>query len=231
MQTVYALHSATKTYEAAKLQRIAAKTLSFRGVTKYCQDLRKKETDAKKTMDTLTDYFTDRQLKPLDNILWSLKGVNSRSIWKPDILHTLYQGMIKHMLRWLKLFLESHGRYAAWEAAWLRIPPFHGMPAPRKAIGQFKQQTGKLMRNAVKYLLPTLFIALKDPAKGKVEEFNRALTCVRYLVDFTLLAQYKIHTHDTIKLLDTYLEGFHCHKDVFTNFRTGKSVRAFAQSQ
>src|SRR5690606_27449939 len=62
MQHVYALHSATKTYEAAKLQRIAAKTLSFRGVTKYRQDLRKKEIDAKKTMDTLTDYFTDRQL-------------------------------------------------------------------------------------------------------------------------------------------------------------------------
>jgi len=131
----------------------------------------------------------------------------------------------------LKLFLESHDWYAAWEAAWLRISLFHGMLALRKAIGQFKQQTRKLMCNAVKYLLLTLFMALKDPLKGKAEKFNRALTCVRYLVDFALLTQYKIHTYDTIKLLDTYLEGFHRHKDVFANFRTGKSVRAFAQSQ
>src|SRR5690606_29015085 len=65
IQNVYALHSATKAYEAAKLQRIAAKTLSFRGVTKYRQDLKKKEIDMKKTMDTLMDYFTNRQLKPL----------------------------------------------------------------------------------------------------------------------------------------------------------------------
>ena len=185
----------------------------------------------KEKKKTLLSYFNDRQLKPLANALWTLDSVDSRSVWKPDILHTLYQGMVKHVLIWIKLFLQHHGRYGAFEAAWLRIPPFQDMPAPRKAIGKNKQMTGKLFRNSVKFLVPTLYIALKDPPEDKADVFLRAEICIRYIVDFTLVAQFKFHTETTIELLNKYLAGFHEYKEVFHAFRTAATAKKAAKTE
>src|SRR5690606_30934810 len=106
---------AQRLWEQAKLRKGAGSVSN--------RTLRKQELeDAKQKKKTLDTYFSDRQLKPLSNVLWTLDSVNPRSVWKPDILHTIYQGMMKHVLVWLKLFLQHHGRYGAFEAAWLRIP-------------------------------------------------------------------------------------------------------------
>src|SRR5690606_22630926 len=83
--------------------------------------------------------------------------------------------------------------------------------------------TSKLLHNVLKYLLPCLLIALEGlvntPEREQEQAFKECLTCVHYFVDFVLVCRYKLHTSTTIGYLDTYLEGFHRHKHVFSEFR------------
>ncbi|KAF8425424.1 hypothetical protein BGX38DRAFT_1083788, partial [Terfezia claveryi] len=46
----------------------------------------------------------------------------------------------------------------------------------------------------------------------------KAILCVRYLTDFILIAQYKVHTPGTIQSIRDYLEDFHKYKEVFLRF-------------
>lgn len=172
-----------------------------------------------------------RQLRVRDSSFWHLKNFSLKSLWKPDILHTLYEGMVKHLIQLVTDFLTHHGRLAEFEAAWIRIPPFQDMPAMKRAIGQNTQTTGKLLRKVVRCILPSLVIALKEPPLDKEEDFRRCLTCVRYLVDFVLVCQYKYHTESTIGLLDEYLAGFHKYKDVFSPFRNEESRKNAGQKK
>ncbi|KAF8443557.1 hypothetical protein BDZ91DRAFT_635518, partial [Kalaharituber pfeilii] len=43
----------------------------------------------------------------------------------------------------------------------------------------------------------------------------KAISCIRYLIDFILMAQYRSHTVSTIAYIEKYLQKFHEHKDVF----------------
>ncbi|KAF8433169.1 hypothetical protein BGX38DRAFT_1102108, partial [Terfezia claveryi] len=48
---------------------------------------------------------------------------------------------------------------------------------------------------------------------------RKAILCVRYLTDFILVAQYKVHTSGTIQSMRDCLEDFHKYKEVFLRFR------------
>jgi len=59
---------------------------------------------------------------------------------------------------------------------------------------------------------------------------NRApVTCVRYITDSILIAQYQVHTPGTIQSMKVYLEDFHKQKEVFLRFRATKSVKNAAK--
>jgi len=58
---------------------------------------------------------------------------------------------------------------------------------------------------------------------------QRAILCVRYITDFILVAQYKVHTPGTIQSMQDYLADFHEHKDVFLQFRASKSTKTAAK--
>jgi len=60
-------------------------------------------------------------------------------------------------------------------------------------------------------------------------EFKKAITCVRYLTDFGLIAQYASHTKSTINYMLNYLQRFHETKEVFMRFRAQKATRAKAE--
>ena len=55
---------------------------------------------------------------------------------------------------------------------------------------------------------------------------QKAVLCVRYLTDFILIAQYKVHTPGTIQSMSDYLADFHNHKEVFLRFRASKAVKS-----
>jgi len=70
---------------------------------------------------------------------------------------------------------------------------------------------------------------LPRPSGGQEVEFKKAITCVRYLTDFGLIARYASHTESTINYMRNYLQRFHETKGVFLHFRARKGARAKAE--
>ena len=97
---------------------------------------------------------------------------------------------------------------------------------PEKAYREVTQWQGKEMRNLGHCLLGVLAVALRQPDSTQVIPFNCALECIRALVDFNMMAQYRSHTDETMAYLEDYLGRFHQMKDIFLEFRVSKHTQA-----
>ncbi|RPB06759.1 hypothetical protein P167DRAFT_477501, partial [Morchella conica CCBAS932] len=150
---------------------------------------------------------------------WGMPRVNPYDLNKPDILHNIYLGMLKHMMEWVQAFLKKHNRLEEFDKAWASIAPYPGLAVPNKAYRATTQWQGKEMRNLGRVVLGALGAALRNPGVAVRGDFARALKCVRGLIDFHLMAQYGSHTTSTLNYMESYLEYFHKHKDIFLEFR------------
>ena len=63
---------------------------------------------------------------------------------------------------------------------------------------------------------------LSPAAKG---DSKVAIRCVRAITDFCLIAQYRSHISQTIGYMNEYLQQFHQHMHIFSEFRSGKADR------
>ena len=64
------------------------------------------------------------------------------------------------------------------------------------------------MRNLGRCILGVLTVALHQPGGAQAIPFKLALGCVRALVDFNMMAQYRSHTPDTLAYMEDYLTSF-----------------------
>jgi len=87
------------------------------------------------------------------------------------------------------------------------------------------------MRNLGRCILGVLALALHQPGGAQGIPFKRALRCVRALVDFNMMAQYRSHTPDTIAYMEEYLDQFHRMKDIFLEFQVTKRTQAKVDKQ
>jgi len=87
------------------------------------------------------------------------------------------------------------------------------------------------MRNLGRCVLGVLAVALHQPGSAQLIPFKCALGCVRALVDFNMLAQYRSHTAETITYMEDYLDMFHKMKDIFLEFQVTKRIRAKIDEQ
>jgi len=85
------------------------------------------------------------------------------------------------------------------------------------------------MRGLNRVILACFTAALQDPiantpglSAGAYADARRAIRCVRYLIDFCLMAQYRSHTLQTIGYMDQYLQKFRNSVQVFSEFRVTK---------
>jgi len=76
------------------------------------------------------------------------------------------------------------------------------------------------MRNLSRGISPIWASALRNPDSSQYPDFKRDLKCVSALVDFTLMAQYRSHTPDTLSYMENYPPIFQRTKDIFLEFRT-----------
>ncbi|KAG0632906.1 hypothetical protein HOY80DRAFT_897386, partial [Tuber brumale] len=121
----------------------------------------------------------------------------------PDILHVVYLGIFgTHLLKWIIGFLTKYKRLQAFDAVWKNLPAYSGYSPPHKEYSRVSQWTGKDMRNLVRVLSPCFATALCRPSTALRLIFTKALTCVRSIIDFTLMAQYQSHTEETIQYLE-----------------------------
>ncbi|KAI5852013.1 hypothetical protein BZA05DRAFT_445175 [Tricharina praecox] len=76
------------------------------------------------------------------NVLWDLDCVVNH-LPKPDLLHTMQPGMLKHLLGWLQDFLKQHKRLELFNIIWLSVPPYLDMAQPQKAYEEVSNWQGK----------------------------------------------------------------------------------------
>jgi hypothetical protein len=127
----------------------------------------------------------------------------------PDILHQLYQGVLRHLISWLK---DCCGKDEI-DARCCRLPPNHGIRLFTKGIFNLSRVTGKEHAQIASFILGIIIgIQLPDGhSSGKL------LRAVRGLLDFFYLAQYPMHSTKTLDQLESALQAFHDNKDIFVD--------------
>ena len=72
--------------------------------------------DADLTLDTL-------RINMGPAVFHGLYRDSAHDLHVPDLLHTIYLGLFKHMMYWIQGFLKQHGRLQAFDDAWETLPP------------------------------------------------------------------------------------------------------------
>lgn len=143
--------------------------------------------NAKETSDTQSQFFNKCMSQEVSGSLntpfWM--GFPFTDIHRsitPDVLHQLYQGVLKHLISWCTCAMlpEELDRRIR------MLPAAHGLRHFKNGISALSQISGSERKNMAKILLGCLVGAL--PKKG--------LLAVKSILDFIYLAQYS--THDMI---------------------------------
>ncbi|EIW74865.1 hypothetical protein CONPUDRAFT_66852, partial [Coniophora puteana RWD-64-598 SS2] len=120
-------------------------------------------------------------------------------------VHQLYQGMVKHLISWLKSALGE----AELDAWCRRLPPNHNIRLFMKGISGLQRVSGTEHAQICRFLLRVgiiLGVRLPDNLSP-----TRLIHAVRGLLDFLYLAQHPCHSD----LLDDALSNFHKNKAIF----------------
>ncbi|KAI0765857.1 hypothetical protein BD413DRAFT_606037 [Trametes elegans] len=145
---------------------------------------------------TFTRACAEAGIKPLHHPFWEdLPYTNIHMAITPDILHQLYQGVLKHLIAWLQ---TAYGADEI-DARCHRLPPNHSLRHFSKGISTLSQVTGKEHQDIARIILG-LIIGMQLP--GGVSSAP--------LLDFLYLAQ-------TLQLLDGALLAFHANKSIFVD--------------
>ncbi|KAF7340673.1 hypothetical protein MSAN_02095300 [Mycena sanguinolenta] len=149
-------------------------------------------------------------IKPIYHPFWEeLPYTNIFQAISPDILHQLYQGVIKHLTSWLK---ECCGE-AEIDARCRRLPPNHNIRLFMGGISNLSRVTGKEHDQISRFLL-SLVVDVQLPEGHSP---SKLVAAVRGILDFVYLAQYPMHTSETLAHLENALQRFHDNKTIFVD--------------
>jgi hypothetical protein len=147
-------------------------------------------------------------IKPVQHPFWEdLPYVNIFQSITSDVLHQLYQGVVKHLISWVTKACGA----AEIDARCRRLPPNHNLRHFRKGITTLSRVSGKEHSDMCRILLG-LIIDIRLPGGVSSTQF---ICAVRALLDFLYLAQFPTHTEETLRLLELSLTRFHENKSVF----------------
>ena len=148
--------------------------------------------------------------KPIIEPFWRyLPYVNIYRSITPDTLHQLYQGVVKHIVSWV---LDCCGAMEI-DARCRRLPPNHNIRLFMKGISTLSRVTGR-EHDQMAHILLGLVLEIRLPNNISAVRLVRS---IRAVLDFLFLAQYPVHTSDTLELLEDALSRFHTNKDIFVD--------------
>jgi hypothetical protein len=176
--------------------------------------------DLDHVFDVLSSFDTDpsefinlcreSRIKPVFSPFWhNLPYLNIFNSITPDVLHQLYQGLIKHLVDWL---IKAFGPLEI-DACCRRLPPNHNLRSFTKGITSLSHVSGK-EHDQIARILIGLIIGLE---LGNGHSTIPLVRSAHALLDFLFLAQYPIHTDDTLELLEDALSRFHESKHIFVD--------------
>ncbi|PPQ97258.1 hypothetical protein CVT26_000650 [Gymnopilus dilepis] len=119
----------------------------------------------------------------------------------PDVLHQLYQGVLKHLISWCQRILTPEELDCRIRC----LPQGHGLRRFKNGFSALSQISGPERKNMAKILLGCLIGSI--PTKG--------VAAITALLDFIYLAQYTSHNTETLGFLEDALERFNRHRDYF----------------
>ena len=150
-------------------------------------------------------------IKPIYKPFWEhLPYADVYTSITPDILHQLLQGVIKHLVSWVKAAYSEDEINARCR----RLPPNHNIWSFFKGITKLSHLTGREHSDICRILLG-LVIDMRLPGGMSSVRLVRA---VRALLDFVYLAQYLVHSKASLDALDDALQRFHENKQIFVDF-------------
>lgn len=152
----------------------------------------------------------DAGIKPVFQPFWEKLPYSNifRSI-TPDILHQLYQGILKHLKSWI---ISAYGAIEI-DARCRRLPPNHNIRVFMKGISTLTRVTGQEHEEMSRFLLG-LIIDLPLP-NGM--DSRRLVACLRAFLDFLYLARYPEHSEETLSDMQAALNSFHANKTIFVD--------------
>ncbi|KAJ7868024.1 hypothetical protein B0H14DRAFT_3586641 [Mycena olivaceomarginata] len=168
--------------------------------------------DALDTLDSGPTAYAaackDAGIKPIYHPFWEgLPYTNIFQAISPDVLHQLYQGIVKHLIA----FLTEVVGEAEIDARCRRLPPNHNIRLFMSGISNLSRVTGKEHDQISRFVL-ALIIDVKLPNNISSAPL---LAAVRGILDFVHLAQYPMHTSETLTHLENALQRFHDNKWIF----------------
>ncbi|THU90526.1 hypothetical protein K435DRAFT_841439 [Dendrothele bispora CBS 962.96] len=150
----------------------------------------------------------EANIKPVQHPFWEdLPYIDIFRSITPDLLHQLYQGVMKHLIKWITDICGADEI----DARVRRLPPNHGMRNFHKGISSLSRVSGMEHRQICSFLLG-LVIDVPNISSHQSRKLSQA---TRALLDFLYIASYPIHSMDTLKSLEESLSQFHEKKEIF----------------
>jgi hypothetical protein len=120
-------------------------------------------------------YLQAMGVRQTEAVFWSLESARLATAAAPKMLHTVYLGILLHMMKLIVLFLKQHKRLDRFDAIWIAVPAYAGILKFNKAYGAVSQWTGKEMRALGRILLPVFAAMLSNPTTTEKAIFRDAI--------------------------------------------------------
>jgi len=147
-------------------------------------------------------------IKPIVHPFWEFLPCSDVYLsLTPDVLHQLYQGVMKHLVAWVTAAFNKKDLDARCQC----LPPNFSIRSFAKGITSLSRLTGKEHTDMCRILLG-LIVDMDLPDGTSPIPLIRS---TRALLDFLYLAQYPVHTSETLRLLHQSLRDFHANKHIF----------------
>ncbi|THV03159.1 hypothetical protein K435DRAFT_817339 [Dendrothele bispora CBS 962.96] len=149
--------------------------------------------------DEWIEACREANIKPVQHPFWENLPYTDifRSI-TPDVLHQLYQGVMKHLIDEI-------------DARVRRLPLNHGIRHFHKGISTLSRVTGAEHKQICALLLGLII----DTPSLSAHQSKKLVSATRSLLDFLYLARCPIHNDNTLLLLEAALQDFHDNKSIF----------------
>lgn len=198
------------------------------------------------------ELFEKARFRHTPIALWNQPSFCPKSnVFKPDVLHTFYTGLMTSMISWVIDFLRKHSRLEAFDRAFVSTYPYQNYLRFRKKFSKIQQWLGKEGRMMTMILHVCLAKALLHPEEevdddatpcgSRVKnvnfhnvEFWGVYQCAGALADFILLSYYRTHTSltsenprhwGTLNWMEYYLKLMHDHKKYLAKQRASTTQK------